>query len=253
MSSNNPCNAKDAISSLEDSESTMSIHDARKHSNTISKNEGQKIIPSSYPNSFNNDITLHPPLHRPYNASPHQGMLNNANMVTYHNSMHFNPNSMQQMPFQQNYCQPSYLHPVAGIPMHHIHVVNQPNTSQSIPSPFSPFPPFPNYHPGTTINPLPYAVTSSSFSPPLNHSIPPPPPPPPSEQMKKKRKKKPNEKRIQKFRDKAARHQKVLALGMALLNQIEDSGSKEASTKKSSTSTDDNVSTKCVGNAKKIH
>ena len=249
MSSNNPCNAKDAISSLEDSESTMSLHDARKHSNTISKNEEQKIIPSSYPNSFNNDITLHPPPHRPYNASPHQGLFNNTNMVTYHNPMNFNPNSMQQMQFQQNYCQPNYLHPVPGIPMHHIHVVNQPNPSQSMTSPFSPFPPFPNYHPGATINPLPYAVNSPSFSPSLNHSI--PPPPPPSEQMKKKRKKKPNERRIQKFRDKAAFHQKALALGMALLNQIEDSGSKEASTKESSTTIDDNVSTKCVGNVKK--
>ena len=265
MTSNNPCNARDSstkkitllnrsqeISSLEDSESTISQHDARKNSTGTTNDEKQKIISTPYPNSFHNNVTPYTLPHRSYqNANQHDAIMNNANMVTYQNTLNFNPNSMQQMQFQHNYCQPPYLHPTTGIPMHHIHVMNQQTPSQAFHSPFPPFPSYPGYQPGTIINTIPYAVNSLPFSPPINQNPPPPPPPPPSQPLKKKQKKKPNERRIQIFRDKAARHQKALALGMALLNQMEESSPKEEITRDVSSPADDNISTTCLGNIKK--
>ena len=265
MESNNTPNVTDAstqkisflnrsqeISSLEDSESTISHHDARKNTTASSDVEKKKVIPTSHLTSFNDNAPSISHPHRHYhNVSPPNSVLNNSSMVTFQNPMNFNPNYMQQMQYQQNYCQPPYLHAATGIPMHHMHLTNQHNPSQSIHSPFPSFPSFPGYLPGSTVQPNPYTMNSTSFSPPMNHSFPPPPPPPPSNSVNKKRKKKPNERRIQKFRDKAARHQKALALGMALLNQMDASTSTRESVEHSRKTEDDNVSTTCLGNIKK--
>ena len=146
MKSNNSHHAKEAssnkitlfnrsqeISSLEDSESTLSHHEQRKVTAVSIKDDKQEIIPSSYPNSFNNNVNSNQLPHRQYqNVTPHESIMNNPTMVTYQNNMNFNPNTTHQMQLQPNYCQPSFFHPTTGMPMHHVHVMNQQNLSHAI-------------------------------------------------------------------------------------------------------------------------
>ena len=254
MASNNPSksninstkkyscpNQSQEISSLEDSESTLSHHGTRKIVTLSNTNEEQKLDSSSYPNTVNN-INLNTNSHRQYpNVAPHGTILNDTRVVTFQNPMYSNPNAMQPMHFQPNFCHPPYFHPSQGIAMNHYPSVNQHHLSQHIHPPFAPYPAFPAYHHGSSMNSIPYPVNASPFPPSLHHN--PPQHSPIPEPPKKKRKKKPNDKRIQKFRNKAARHQKALALGMALLDRMEESNSKEITPKEITTSTDCNHST----------
>ena len=151
MASNNPSKSKNTsiktssslnrsqeISSLEDSESTTSLHENRKNVTIPTSNEQQKIISSCLPNSFNNNVNLNTnSSSRQYpNVNPHGTVLNDTRVVTYQNPMNVNPTTMQPIKFHPNFSHAPYLQPAPGIAMNPFPVMNQHNLSQPIHSPF---------------------------------------------------------------------------------------------------------------------
>ena len=133
--------------------------------------------------------------------------------------------------------------------MYQYHGINQHNYSQSMHPPYPSYQPYPAFQHGLVMNSLPHAVNRGPIPAPIHrptHQHFPPPEPP-----KKKRKKKPNERRIQKFRNKAARHQKALALGMALLERMDESTTyQKQHDEVNSTENNTNHSTTCLSGLK---
>ena len=286
MASNNPCKSgnnhsrkvtllhrSQEISSLEDSESTLSNQDGSMKQPQPTTIKNQQNLPISFPSSVYNDTAQNTDRSfQQQDSTTHNTVHQNDRMVTYQSPMNFTPNPSHHTHFQHNFSPPPYVPPTSGITMHQYHGMNLHNLSQpmhpchrtvtyQVPAtnqglnvmmdpnvshiPFQTYPPFQQ---GSSIHSMPYGVLTGQLATPINHHH--PQHFSPVELPKKKRKNKPNERRIQRFKEKAARHQKALALGMALLNSMEQSKSKKETFGSEHPSNDSNHSTTCLVGAK---